>query len=83
MYLDDNIQGYCISSYRIYETNKIKLIALHLATGDDLRWRKEGKVNPAKEHKPDFQFNDIKKSVYTEPLLHHGYGFDAFIILNK
>ena len=71
-----------ISSYRIYETKTTKLIIFHLATGDLVEARRYNDENipPAKEHKPDFKFKNIKKSVYEEPLLHHGFGFDAFII---
>jgi len=81
LYVDVDIQDFRISSYRIYKTKNVKLIVFHLATGDELHWRKEEDENPAKEYTPDFPFNDIKNSVYTEPLLHHGYGFDAFIII--
>ena len=78
----DYIQGFYISSYRIYETKKVKLVIFHLETGDLIEARIYGEkdIPPAKEYKPDFKFKDIKHSVYTEPLLHHGYGFDAFII---
>jgi len=76
-----------ISSYRIYETKKIKLIAFHLAAGDLILYRAAGMIDldekdipSGKEYKPNLKFKDIKKSVYEEPLLHHGYGFDAFII---
>jgi hypothetical protein len=34
----------------------------------------------AKDHKPKILFHDIRRSVYEEPLLHHGYGLDMFII---
>ncbi len=70
---------YHISSYRIYEAGTVKLIVFHLGTGDDLYMREEYKT-PAKEHKPKFNFKNIKTAVYEEPLLHHGFGFDAFFV---
>ncbi|MDR1761312.1 MAG: hypothetical protein LBR55_02565 [Bacteroidales bacterium] len=68
-----------ISSYRIYEAGTVKLVVFHLGRGDDLYMREEYKT-PAKEHKPKFNFKDIKTAVYEEPLLHHGFGFDAFFV---
>lgn len=73
--------GFGVSSYRIYETKTTKLIVFHLATGDgeDYFYDRRRKKS-TKEHKPDFKFTDIKNTVYEEPLLHHGYGFDVFFV---
>jgi len=71
---------YHISSYRIYETKTVKLIVFHLATGNGLYDREERNEPPNKEHKPKFKFKNIKTAVYEEPLLHHGFGFDAFFV---
>ena len=32
------------------------------------------------EHTPDIPFSKIESSVYEEPLMHHGYGFDVFMM---
>ncbi|WP_442265051.1 hypothetical protein ACSIGC_11970 [Tenacibaculum sp. ZS6-P6] len=36
----------------------------------------------AKERKPNIKFDKISETIYEEPLLHHGYGFD-FLILKE
>ncbi len=81
-----------INSIRIYKAKNFKLIVSHLATGHEISmgWitndpKKKSKgenevVILAKEHKPKIPFHDIRRSVYEEPLLHHGYGLDMFII---
>lgn len=83
-----------VSSVRVYKTPNMKLVLSHLATGHEISmgWikndpdivkEKESKdetVILAKEHKPNIAFKEIKNSVYEEPLLHHGYGFDVFFI---
>lgn len=33
-----------------------------------------------KEYVPEISFNSLHNAVYEEPLLHHGYGFDVFIV---
>lgn len=33
-----------------------------------------------KEYNPKIEFTDIRKSTYQEPVLHHGYGVDVFIV---
>ena len=53
---------------------------MHLATGHEISLAEDGEITLAKEYKPTFAFTDIKKSNYIEPLLHHGYGFDTFIV---
>jgi hypothetical protein len=49
-----------------------------LAFGDEYF----GRNNKPKEYKPKFEFTNIKTAVYEEPLLHHGFGFDAFLLAN-
>jgi hypothetical protein len=91
-YHPETITGLYINSVRVYKTKAITLLVTHLATGHQISmgWitsdpkkvdeSENGQVWLAKEYKPDFSFTDIKKSTYREPLLHHGYGFDLFII---
>lgn len=91
-YHPKTITGLYINSIRIYKTKTITLLISHLATGHEISmgWitsdpEKAAKIEDveillAMEHKPNLTFTDIKKSTYEEPLLHHGYGFDIFII---
>lgn len=86
----ENVSAYYINSVRIYKTKTIQLILPHLTTGHDIAmgWftndpikaKEDESLTLVKEHKPDFEFNSIKKATYYEPLLHHGYGFDFFVI---
>lgn len=87
-----NVNDLCVNSVRVYKTKTTKLIIAHLCTGDQLDMglltddpkkvgsTEEGDVRLTREYKPTFAFTDIKKATYVEPLLHHGYGFDVFII---
>lgn len=91
-YHPDNIEGLFVNSIRVYKTKTMTLLLTHLATGHEISmgWitsdpkkagkTEDGEITLAKEHKPNFTFTDIKKSTYEEPLLHHGYGFDIFVI---
>ena len=92
MLFSDNLASYLISSVRIYKTKRIELIIGHIETGHEISmgWitdnpnKKPKNENDivicAKEHKPEFDFNKLENAVYEEPLLHHGYGFDFFIV---
>lgn len=91
-YHPETITGLNINSVRIYKTKTMTLLITHLATGHEISmgWitsdpkkagkTEDGEISLAKEYKPNLTFTDIKKSTYEEPLLHHGYGFDIFII---
>jgi len=91
-YHSGNTDGFYISSVRLYKSSKITIVLAHLETGQEIsmRWNtddsnknSEEKDDPfivPKEHKPDIAFKDIDKAVFQEPLLHHGYGFDIFIV---
>ena len=94
VYHPDDISGLYINSIRIYTVDDFQLIITHLATGHEIGmgWitsdtevykenqAKEEPISLAKERKPEIDFNEIRLSVFEEPLLHHGYGFDIFII---
>ncbi len=94
VYHPENILGLYANSIRIYQIDDFELIISHLATGHEIgmgwitsdpeifkeKQAKEEPVSLSNEHKPKFDFIDIRQSVYEEPLLHHGYGFDIFII---
>lgn len=85
----NSIIGVSINSIRIYKTNSLTLVITHLADGHELSmgWftsdpkiAKKHNLTLTKEYKPDLVFTDITKTTYEEPLLHHGYGFDLFIV---
>mgnify|MGYP006278291689 CR=1 FL=1 len=94
VYHSGNILDLYLNSIRIYQANGYLLVISHLATGQEIgmgwitsdpkiyeqKKAKDEPVSLAKEYKPRVDFKDIKQSVYEEPLLHHGYGFDIFII---
>ncbi len=92
MLFPNSLSAYLISSIRIYKTNKIELVIGHIETGHEISmgWitndpNKKPKdendiVIYPKEHKPDFEFSKLENAVYQEPLLHHAFGFDFFIV---
>lgn len=91
----DNLSSYFISSVRIYKTEDIELVIGHLATGHEVSmgWitddpnKKETEnretIKPRKEYQPDFEFDNLFTAVYQEPLMHHGFGNDFFIVAKK
>jgi hypothetical protein len=94
VYHPENILGLYANSIRIYKSDNYQLVISHIATGHEIgmgwitsdpeifreKQAKDEPISLAKEFKPDIDFGDIRQSVYEEPLLHHGYGFDIFII---
>ena len=63
-----------INSVRRFDLNGQKLTIVHLGVGDNL-------FNlPSKEYAAKFPFKDINHSVFEERVLHHGRGFDFFIL---
>ena len=89
-----NLMAYHLSSVRIFKTKTIELVIGHLETGHEISmgWitsdpNKKPKdeydtVILAKEHTPKIPFDTLETSAYEEPLLHHGYGFDFFVVTN-
>ncbi len=89
-----HIMKFYANSIRVYKLDDVELVIGHVATGHEISmgWitsdpkaaKKMGKEGETailvKEYKPDLQFTNITKAVYEEPLLHHGYGFDLFIV---
>lgn len=90
----NSLTSYYISSTRVYKYKHIELAVAHLETGHEVSmgWItdppnqkpvNEDIYNPniiSKEHKPKIQFNKLNEAIYEEPLLHHGYGFDYFVV---
>lgn len=67
-----------ISSVRKYTIGAGTLTIVHLANGDKPKYV-EGTPKRA-EYKPEAAFSQLENSVVYEPLLHHGHGFDFFIV---
>lgn len=94
-YNPETLEWLYINSIRTFKTKDTELIITHLITGHELSmgWltndpeiakNSENEIiRLLKEYKPDLKFSDIKKSVYEEPILHHAYGFDIFILKNN
>jgi hypothetical protein len=94
-YFNDGLSNFPISSTRIYNTKSHELVVSHFETGHELSMgyithdpnKKSTSENDVviylEEHKPNIPFNTIENAIYKEPLLHHGYGFDLFILHKK
>ena len=89
-----HILKFYANSIRVYKLGNVELVIGHVATGHEISmgWitsdpkvaqkmeEKDETVMLVEEYKPAIKFTDITKAVYEEPLLHHGYGFDLFIV---
>jgi len=67
-----------ISSVRKYTIGVRTLTIVHLANGDKPNYV-EGAPKQT-EYKPEVSFTRLENSVVHEPLLHHGHGFDFFMV---
>lgn len=80
----DNSSHFNISSIRIFKNEKIELVVFHLEIGDDddYTFNSDGSTEMKKKKEYEFKmtFDDIKNSTYEEPLLHHGFGLDVFVV---
>jgi len=93
LYHPELITALYVNSIRVFKTKTITLLIVHLVRGHEVsmgfitsdperfRMYEDSGVRMAKEYKPNFKFTDIRKSTYEEPVLHHGYGFDIFVII--
>ncbi|CAL2076090.1 conserved exported protein of unknown function [Tenacibaculum sp. 190524A02b] len=72
MTFSDNLTFYNLSSIRRFTTKGIQLIIGHLEMGQG--------TSIANEKKQAIKFDTLINTIYEEPLLHHGYGFDFFIV---
>lgn len=63
-----------INSVRQLQIGNKKLTVVHIGRGQTSHLAEGGK-----EYEPKFAFTDINKSVFEEPVLHHGQGFDFYI----
>lgn len=72
-----------VSSVRTYKIGDKELLVCYLGLGERLPYDENGNTEPAAEYKPGFKFDRVANSVFAEPLLHHGHGFDFFAITNE
>lgn len=87
-----DLSAYFLNSIRVYKTKDLELVIGHLATGHEVSmgWITDNPKNKsnesgdpiheAKPYDPDFEFKELHVPVYQEPIMHHGYGFDLFIV---
>ncbi len=68
-----------INSVRQFQVGNKKLTVVHIGSGAAFELADGGTYPPGKEYKAKFAFTDINKSVFEEPVLHHGHGFDFYI----
>lgn len=76
MYYSNNTKPYYLSSTRVYRNSKHQLVLAHLETGTNLAFYEDKSECIV----PDVSWANIENSVYQEPVLHHAYGFDVFIL---
>ncbi len=69
-----------ISSVRKYSIGTKTVTVVHLANGDKPQDAGEEGLPKRAEYKPNVAFNQLENSIVHEPLLHHGHGFDFFIV---
>lgn len=91
-YHQERIDYMRISSVRIYKNKSMEIVLLHMITGDYTYFytsdkKLAGTTNEdgneyilSNEYKPDFTFKTIENGTYAEPVFHHGYGLDLFIV---
>lgn len=68
-----------VNSVRQFLIGNKKLTIVHIGSGQKFEIDEGQTYPPGKEYKAKFAFTDINYSVFEEPVLHHGHGFDYFI----
>lgn len=70
-----------VNSVRQFRIGTKKLTVVHVGSGQTMNLAEGGTYPPGnKEYKPKESFNDICRTVFMEPVLHHGTGFDFFVL---
>ena len=81
-----------INSIRVYKSAKVEIVLAHWASGHEIGmgWITDNPslvdstsfppITLSEEYTPEFRFDDLKSCTYEEPLLHHGYGVDLFLV---
>ena len=68
-----------INSVRQFQIGNKKLTVVHIGSGQTFNLVSGGTYPPGDEYQAKFAFTDINNSVFEEPVLHHGNGFDFYI----
>ncbi len=68
------VESLLINSVRQFQIGDYKLTVVHLGMGTNYS------EETPKEYAPDFEFTALENSVFEEPVLYHGHGFDFFIL---
>ncbi|MGB5983489.1 MAG: hypothetical protein WBG46_15220 [Nonlabens sp.] len=84
-----SLSNYYISSVRIFKSQKFELVLAHVANGHEVSMGFIGGSSDSvhvenkyisEENRPDVSFENLGLSIYQEPLMHHGFGYDFFFI---
>jgi hypothetical protein len=67
-----------VSSVRKFTIGNKQLTIIHLAIGEFLS-NADGNIPEPQPYFPKLPFNSLLNSLFFEPVLHHGYGFDFMI----
>lgn len=75
-----------MNSVRLFQANGKKLLVVHMQTGHEISLGYYDKnssdyIKPL-EYVPNFPFNELKTSIYFEPIMHHGFGTDVFVFVD-
>ena len=87
----ENLDWLYVNSVRKMSNLEGSIVVLHLQRGHEIGmgWiASDPRIKPdygteqiiPKEYQPDFSYSSLDKSVYQEPMLHHGFGFDIFVV---
>ena len=68
----------CVNSVRKFTIGNKQLTIIHLAIGEFLS-DADGNIPEPKPYFSKLPFNSLMNSLFFEPVLHHGYGFDFMI----
>jgi hypothetical protein len=92
-FFTDDLSAFYLNSIRVYKAKHTELVVGHLATGHEVSmgWitnnpnktsneEDSGPAHIAKPYAPDFELKDLHIPVYEEPFMHHGNGYDLFIV---
>lgn len=85
-YFDPALESYIIGTTRMYKLGDATLILAHVQTGHEVAVgmiysepEKSSEDNEISNRSRD-KILDIEDEFFQEPLMHHGYGFDVFLV---
>lgn len=67
-----------IGSIRRYQIGNKKLLIIHIGSGQNLNFPSQTVDNSSNHKYNILEFSDINKTIFIEPVLFHGVGFDYF-----